>query len=341
VDHKRFGFDINYCVSTLQMPILPSVVVRRVSSNAVLHATVTGGGRNFGFPMQSNVVQIRKPNEYMNMADMANNRRRLLRTVSTDCYSNVQKLAAIPYFRYKRNDDHQRTISYYRMQQGAALNIRIVGAVPQTDWDTKLRECYNQDVVHCRSIHTTTTFKRRINDGNESSFGQCTTTATTKIAATVAERSINHSTDSFRKEDAVGSVQTPPTQQQPQPQSTVALEVANNSKKDADLERQLSSSNTDTQTRMNMSNKDQPTFATVVRHWGQQLQAIPNIITVSRILLIPFLCYWIVVTQQIPLAVMGCVYAAVSDVLDGCIARTFPSMQTPLGTYLDPLGKSF
>ena len=75
----------------------------------------------------------------------------------------------------------------------------------------------------------------------------------------------------------------------------------------------------------------------VVQHWLQQLRAIPNIITVSRILLIPFISYWII-QHQTMLAFIGCVYAAISDVLDGYIARRYPSMQTSLGTYLDPLG---
>ena len=81
---------------------------------------------------------------------------------------------------------------------------------------------------------------------------------------------------------------------------------------------------------------EQP-FIVVVQHWLQQLRAIPNMITVSRILLIPFISYWII-QQQITLAFIGCVYAAISDVLDGYIARRYPYMQTSLGTYLDPLG---
>jgi CDP-alcohol phosphatidyltransferase len=75
----------------------------------------------------------------------------------------------------------------------------------------------------------------------------------------------------------------------------------------------------------------------VIQHWIQQLQSIPNMITVSRIVLIPFVSYWII-THQTMLACVGCIYAAISDVLDGYIARRYPSMQTPLGTYLDPLG---
>jgi hypothetical protein len=83
--------------------------------------------------------------------------------------------------------------------------------------------------------------------------------------------------------------------------------------------------------------QQQQPFFVVVQHWLQQLRAIPNIITVSRILLIPFISYWII-QQQTMLAFVGCIYAAISDVVDGYIARRYPSMQTALGTYLDPLG---
>jgi CDP-alcohol phosphatidyltransferase len=81
-----------------------------------------------------------------------------------------------------------------------------------------------------------------------------------------------------------------------------------------------------------------PPYTIVVQHWLQQLRAIPNLITLSRILLIPFLSYWIIQHQTL-WALIGCVYAAGSDVMDGYLARKYPAtMQTPLGTYLDPLG---
>lgn len=81
-----------------------------------------------------------------------------------------------------------------------------------------------------------------------------------------------------------------------------------------------------------------PPYTVVVQHWLQQLRAIPNLITLSRILLIPFLSYWIIQHQTL-WALIGCVYAAGSDVMDGYLARKYPAtMQTPLGTYLDPLG---
>jgi CDP-alcohol phosphatidyltransferase len=75
----------------------------------------------------------------------------------------------------------------------------------------------------------------------------------------------------------------------------------------------------------------------VLQHWLEQLKSPPNMITASRILIIPFISYWII-TQQTQPAIVGCIYAAVSDVLDGYLARRYPHMQTALGTYLDPLG---
>jgi CDP-alcohol phosphatidyltransferase len=77
----------------------------------------------------------------------------------------------------------------------------------------------------------------------------------------------------------------------------------------------------------------------VLQHWLEQLKSPPNMITASRILIIPFLSYWIVTEQTLP-AIVGCIYAALSDVLDGHLARQYPHMQTALGTYLDPLGTS-
>lgn len=78
----------------------------------------------------------------------------------------------------------------------------------------------------------------------------------------------------------------------------------------------------------------------VLQHWLEQLKSPPNLITASRIMIIPFISYWIITQQTLP-AIVGCIYAAVSDVLDGYLARRYPHMQTALGTYLDPLGTSF
>ena len=99
-----------------------------------------------------------------------------------------------------------------------------------------------------------------------------------------------------------------------------------------------SSSNDSLRQNHDHSKPPPPPYTIVVQHWLQQLRAIPNLITLSRILLIPFLSYWIIQHHTL-WALIGCVYAAGSDVMDGYLARKYPAtMQTPLGTYLDPLG---
>jgi len=49
----------------------------------------------------------------------------------------------------------------------------------------------------------------------------------------------------------------------------------------------------------------------------------------------PILCYWIV-QEQYTMAIYGCVLAAISDGLDGYLAKHYGG-STVLGTYLDPL----
>jgi cardiolipin synthase len=67
----------------------------------------------------------------------------------------------------------------------------------------------------------------------------------------------------------------------------------------------------------------------------QQLQSIPNIITLARMASTPVLCYWII-HDDYTLAMYGCVLAAISDGLDGYVAKHHGG-STVLGTYLDPL----
>ena len=69
-------------------------------------------------------------------------------------------------------------------------------------------------------------------------------------------------------------------------------------------------------------------------HWWHQLQSIPNVLSLSRMCATPLLCFWIVTDQPL-YALAGCTVAAVSDVVDGWIAKHW-GMETVLGTYLDP-----
>ncbi len=63
--------------------------------------------------------------------------------------------------------------------------------------------------------------------------------------------------------------------------------------------------------------------------------SIPNLITIFRILLVPF-TMWLIVTGQYLPAFLAFVVAGVSDGIDGFIAKRFNQV-TELGTYLDPL----
>jgi cardiolipin synthase (CMP-forming) len=62
---------------------------------------------------------------------------------------------------------------------------------------------------------------------------------------------------------------------------------------------------------------------------------VPNIITIGRMLLVPF-TVWCLITGQYGLAFAAFVAAGVSDGVDGYLARRY-NWQTELGAYLDPL----
>lgn len=63
--------------------------------------------------------------------------------------------------------------------------------------------------------------------------------------------------------------------------------------------------------------------------------SLPNLITLSRILLVPVII-WLLVTGRMQMAFVLFVVAGISDAVDGFIAKRFDS-QTELGAYLDPL----
>jgi len=62
---------------------------------------------------------------------------------------------------------------------------------------------------------------------------------------------------------------------------------------------------------------------------------IPNLLTLGRILLTPFIVYFILEQQPLMALVLMAV-AGVTDMLDGAIAKHF-DMQTTVGSYLDPM----
>jgi cardiolipin synthase len=62
---------------------------------------------------------------------------------------------------------------------------------------------------------------------------------------------------------------------------------------------------------------------------------IPNLISVLRLLLVPF-TVWLIISEAYGWAFLTFMAAGISDGIDGYLARRF-SWQTRLGAYLDPL----
>jgi cardiolipin synthase len=68
---------------------------------------------------------------------------------------------------------------------------------------------------------------------------------------------------------------------------------------------------------------------------GLSRLSIPNLITLARILLVPVVV-WAIATGRIHMAFLLFLAAAISDGVDGFLAKRF-GMKTELGAYLDPL----
>jgi cardiolipin synthase (CMP-forming) len=77
---------------------------------------------------------------------------------------------------------------------------------------------------------------------------------------------------------------------------------------------------------------DVPTIGPVA---GKRRVSIPNIITLGRILLVPFIV-WAIASSQMAIAFAIFVVAGVSDAVDGFLAKRF-DMASELGALLDPL----
>ena len=67
--------------------------------------------------------------------------------------------------------------------------------------------------------------------------------------------------------------------------------------------------------------------------------SIPNLITLGRIMLVPFVV-WAIASGEMLVAFLLFMVAAISDAVDGFLAKRF-GMQTELGAYLDPLADKF
>src|SRR3979411_2625160 len=68
---------------------------------------------------------------------------------------------------------------------------------------------------------------------------------------------------------------------------------------------------------------------------GNAELSIPNIITLGRILLVPFIV-WAIASNQMEIAFVIFIVAGISDAVDGFLAKRF-NMASELGALLDPL----
>ncbi|PNF36490.1 putative cardiolipin synthase (CMP-forming) [Cryptotermes secundus] len=68
----------------------------------------------------------------------------------------------------------------------------------------------------------------------------------------------------------------------------------------------------------------------------ENVLTIPNLLCISRIVMSPFLGYFILQSEY-HLALGLFVFAGVSDLLDGWIARNFESQASKIGSFLDPM----
>lgn len=80
---------------------------------------------------------------------------------------------------------------------------------------------------------------------------------------------------------------------------------------------------------------DAPPKRTRLQSFAHQLRSPPNMITTARILSVPGISY-LILADRYDLAFWGCGLAALSDYVDGYVARRYDHV-TVLGTYLDPL----
>ena len=73
-----------------------------------------------------------------------------------------------------------------------------------------------------------------------------------------------------------------------------------------------------------------------MKDYKHKIITIPNIISMFRVVLIPFIIYSFVKLNNIPLTVVLIAVSALSDILDGKIARKF-NMVSDFGKFFDPV----
>ncbi|KAF8630530.1 hypothetical protein AX15_002856 [Amanita polypyramis BW_CC] len=79
---------------------------------------------------------------------------------------------------------------------------------------------------------------------------------------------------------------------------------------------------------------DQPRKPTTLKELRENIYTLPNLLTVSRILACPVLS-WSILQNDFHLAATLLVYAGLTDLADGYLARKY-KMDSVIGTILDP-----
>ena len=82
---------------------------------------------------------------------------------------------------------------------------------------------------------------------------------------------------------------------------------------------------------------NQKRFSSTQPEDNGKLLTVPNLLSTFRIASTPYICHLILSSQFTP-ALCWFAAASISDLLDGAIARRWPSQQSKLGAVIDPLG---
>lgn len=73
-----------------------------------------------------------------------------------------------------------------------------------------------------------------------------------------------------------------------------------------------------------------------IREERENIMTIPNMLTISRAVLSPYIGY-VIVQGDFTLAMSLLAFAGITDLLDGQIARRWPSQASKFGSFLDPM----
>ena len=210
--------------------------------------------------------------------------------------------------------DHDRVGSLFL----SSFQRRPLSCCPSFSWkrlETVLAAAHHYDPVLRRSLSSTAAVRAFSSSGDPP---RPPNTTGDRHAHNFQEEEDEDEATTAPIHDTVGS----------QPSSVLLQSFHKNDKKDCN---DSDASTTTTNTTTNST----PTAPLPTLSLWEQFQTPPNIITITRMASTPLLAYW-VVSEQHWWAIGGCTLAALSDYLDGYLAKNY-GWSTVLGTHLDPL----